>query len=74
MDYLTRDNIVQFKFEANAMRRLRHDNIVRFMGVVIDPPNMGIVMEYCGNGDLFGVLERLRRKYDNNAREHQRDR
>ena len=73
MDYLTRDNIVQFKFEANAMRKLRHENIVRFMGVVIDPPNMGIVMEYCSNGDLFSVLERLRKKYDDNARAHDRD-
>jgi len=31
MDYLTRDSIMKFKDEANAMRRLRHDNIVRFM-------------------------------------------
>jgi len=64
MDYLTRDNITGFKFEANAMRRLSHENIVRFLGVVIDPPGMGIVMEYCCNGDLYSVLERLREKVD----------
>ncbi len=69
MDYLTRDNILQFKFEANAMRRLRHDNIVRFMGVVIDPPNMGIVMEYCENGDLFTILDKLRKRYDEKVKQ-----
>ena len=69
MDYLTRDNILNFKYEANAMRILKHENIVRFMGVVIDPPNMGIVMEYCSNGDLFSILEKLRKKYDDDVSE-----
>lgn len=73
MDILTRDNIFQFKSEAGAMRRLRHDNIVRFMGVVIDPPNMGIVMEYCSNGDLFTVLEKLRQKFDESEWERKRE-
>ncbi|GMI01227.1 hypothetical protein TrVE_jg13772 [Triparma verrucosa] len=73
MDYLTRSSILKFKLEANAMRSLRHDNIVRFMGVVIDPPDMGIVMEYCSNGDLFSILEKLRKKYDDNKREVRQD-
>ncbi|GMH57173.1 hypothetical protein TrLO_g12433 [Triparma laevis f. longispina] len=73
MDYLTRSSIQKFKLEANAMRSLRHDNIVRFMGVVIDPPDMGIVMEYCPNGDLFSILEKLRKKYDANKREVRQD-
>ena len=74
MDYLTRSSILKFKMEANAMRSLKHDNIVRFMGVVIDPPDMGIVMEYCKNGNLFDILEKLRGKYDDNRREVRKDR
>ena len=56
LDFLTRDSITNFKSEASAMRRLRHENIVRFMGVVIDPPSMCIVMEYCPKGDLFTAI------------------
>jgi len=73
MDFLTRDSITNFKYEANAMRKLRHENIVRFMGVVIDPPSMCIVMEYCSNGDLFNILSKLRKSYDRKASEQRQE-
>ena len=60
LDLLTRDNIELFKREAAATRRLRHRNIVRFLGVVIDPPAMAIVMEFAPRGDLFSHLAKLR--------------
>ena len=60
-DILTRDNIKFFKQEANIFRNLRNGNIVRFYGVVIDPPGMGIVMEFCSHGDLFKFLEKARK-------------
>ena len=50
---------VQFKREAAAIRRLRHANIVRFLGVVIDPPAMAIAMEFAPRGDLFSHLAKV---------------
>jgi len=73
MDFLTRESVTSFKDEANAMRRLRHENIVRFMGVVIDPPRMCIVMEYCSRGDLFTTLARLRKSYERKASEQREE-
>ena len=40
LDFLTRDNITLFKKEASVNRRLAHENVVKFFGVVIDPPCM----------------------------------
>uniref|UniRef100_A0A7R9U874 Protein kinase domain-containing protein n=1 Tax=Pinguiococcus pyrenoidosus TaxID=172671 RepID=A0A7R9U874_9STRA len=59
LDFLTRENIVFFRQEADLLRRLLHPNIVQFLGVVINPPNMGIMMEYCKNGDLMNINQRL---------------
>lgn len=59
-DLLTRDNIKFFKQEANIFMTLSHANIVSFYGVVIDPPSLGIVMQYCSKGDLFKELEKKR--------------
>jgi len=43
--------------EADILRTLRHENIVRFIGVYFDPPNIGIVMEYCAGGSLFDQMK-----------------
>jgi hypothetical protein len=59
-DFLTRDNIKYFKREANILKVLKHDNIVRFFGILIDPPSLGIVMQYGSKGDLFQALEKKR--------------
>lgn len=59
-DFLSRENIKCFKQEANIFRKLEHPNIVKFFGVVIDPPSLGIVMQYAVNGDLFKYLEAKR--------------
>jgi serine/threonine protein kinase len=40
------DYFDQFSKEAGILRRLRHDNIVGFIGIYFDPPHLGIVMEY----------------------------
>jgi hypothetical protein len=62
-DFLTRDNIKYFKKEANIFKLLKHDYIIRFLGVVIDPPSLGIVMQYGANGDVFQHLEKKRKEY-----------
>jgi hypothetical protein len=59
-DLLTRDNIKFFKAEANIFQRLKHENIVDFYGVLVDPPSLGIVMQFCSNGDVFKILEKER--------------
>lgn len=60
-DFLTKDNIKYFKKEANIFKVLKHEHIVKFFGVVIDPPSLGIVMQFGANGDLFQNLEKMRK-------------
>jgi serine/threonine protein kinase len=57
-DLLTRENIKLFKNEASVIRELVHPNIVDFYGVLVDPPSLGIVMQYAKNGDLMQYLEK----------------
>ncbi|KAI3696701.1 hypothetical protein L6452_29189 [Arctium lappa] len=48
----------EFWQEVAIMRRLHHPNIVLFMGVVTQPPNLSIVTEYLSRGSLFRLLHR----------------
>ncbi|KAL7617519.1 hypothetical protein Lser_V15G01957 [Lactuca serriola] len=48
----------EFWREVAIMRRLQHPNIVLFMGVVTEPPNMSIVTEYLSRGSLFRLLHK----------------
>ena len=43
--------------EVLALARLRHPNVVRCVGVVVEPPSFGTVLEYCSGGDLSTALE-----------------
>lgn len=72
-DFLTKDNIKYFKREANIFKVLKHEHIVRFFGVVIDPPSLGIVMQYGVNGDLFQNLERIRNDHIASIRAEERE-
>lgn len=40
------------------MERLKHPNIVMFMGACMQPPNLAIITEYCTLGSLHGLLHR----------------
>ncbi|XP_031438473.2 guanylate cyclase 2G [Clupea harengus] len=42
--------------EFNMMRELKHENLVQFFGVCIDPPDVCLVMQYCRKGSLKDVL------------------
>lgn len=68
-DLLTRDNIKFFKAEANIIQRLKHENIVDFYGVLVDPPSLGIVMQFCSNGDVFKILEKERNNLEMETKE-----
>ena len=39
------------------MEAVRHPNIVMFLGVCTKSPNYSIVLEYCGNGSLWSILQ-----------------
>jgi len=38
------------------MEVIRHPNIVMFLGACTKPPNLCIILEYCGRGSLWGIL------------------
>lgn len=46
----------EFLQEVAIMKRLRHPNIVLFMGAVTEPPNLSIVTEYLSRGSLYRLL------------------
>ncbi|KAF8397814.1 hypothetical protein HHK36_016738 [Tetracentron sinense] len=52
------DRFNEFLREVAIMKRLRHPNIVLFMGAVTQPPNLSIVTEYLSRGNLYKLLHR----------------
>lgn len=42
-----------FQFKVRIMRRLRHPNVVLFMGAVTRPPNLSIITEFLPRYALF---------------------
>ncbi|RVW48206.1 Serine/threonine-protein kinase CTR1 [Vitis vinifera] len=48
----------EFLREVSIMKRLRHPNIVLFMGAVTQPPNLSIVTEYLSRGSLYRLLHK----------------
>ncbi|XP_073272490.1 serine/threonine-protein kinase CTR1 [Primulina huaijiensis] len=47
-----------FLREVAIMKRLRHPNIVLFMGAVTEPSNLSIVTEYLSRGSLYKLLHK----------------
>ncbi|XP_071762857.2 guanylate cyclase 2G [Centroberyx gerrardi] len=43
--------------EFNVMKEMKHENLVQFFGVCIEPPNVCLVMQYCKKGSLKDVLK-----------------
>ncbi|KAF0929756.1 hypothetical protein E2562_024444 [Oryza meyeriana var. granulata] len=52
------DALDEFRCEVRIMRRLRHPNIVLFMGAVTRPPHLSIVSEYLPRGSLYTIIHR----------------
>nr|GEU54302.1 dual specificity protein kinase splA-like [Tanacetum cinerariifolium] len=52
------DVILSFELEVSMMKRLRHPNILLFMGAVTSPQHLCIVTEFLPRGSLFRVLQR----------------
>ncbi|KAL2609854.1 hypothetical protein R1flu_028427 [Riccia fluitans] len=65
---LKTEALEEFKSEVAIMRRLRHPNIVLFMGAVTKPPNLSIITEFCPRGSLYRLLHRPNRELDERKR------
>ncbi|XP_058085758.1 serine/threonine-protein kinase EDR1 [Magnolia sinica] len=62
------DALVEFRSEVRIMRRLRHPNVVLFMGAVTRPPNLSIVTEFLPRGSLYRILHRPNCQIDEKRR------
>lgn len=60
--------LAEFRREVRIMRRLRHPNVVLFMGAVTRPPNLSIVTEFLPRGSLFRILHRPNCQIDEKRR------
>ncbi|KAK1292034.1 Serine/threonine-protein kinase EDR1 [Acorus calamus] len=69
MDY-SEEVIYSFRQEVSLMKRLRHPNVVLFMGAVTSPQRLCIVTEFLPRGSLFRLLQRNMTKLDWRRRVH----
>ncbi|KAL8553756.1 hypothetical protein ACS0TY_002154 [Phlomoides rotata] len=58
----------EFKREVRIMRRLRHPNVVLFMGAVTRPPNLSIITEFLPRGSLYRIIHRPHCQIDEKRR------
>ncbi|CAM8940570.1 unnamed protein product [Rhodiola kirilowii] len=58
------DLILSFRQEISIMKRLRHPNVLLFMGAVASPDQLCIVTEFLPRGSLFHLLQRNAPKLD----------
>ena len=52
----TGDSMEGWRAEVDALTKLRHPNIVQYLGCVISPPTYCLVLEFCDAGDLYRAL------------------
>ncbi|KAG8093113.1 hypothetical protein GUJ93_ZPchr0012g20790 [Zizania palustris] len=65
------EEVIQtFRQEVSLMKKLRHPNILLFMGAVTSPHRLCIVTEFLPRGSLFGLLQRNNTKLDWRRRVH----
>ncbi|XP_015884450.3 probable serine/threonine-protein kinase SIS8 [Ziziphus jujuba] len=60
--------LLQFKCEVEIMLRLRHPNVVLFMGAVTRPPHFSILTEFLPRGSLYRLLHRPNSQLDEKRR------
>lgn len=52
----------EFRDEVAIMKRLKHPNVVLFMGACTRPPHLCIVTQFVARGSLFRLLHRCCRQ------------
>ncbi|KAK8914622.1 Serine/threonine-protein kinase EDR1 [Platanthera zijinensis] len=65
---LSGDALELFRCEVKIMLRLRHPNVVLFMGAVTRPPNLSILTEFLPRGSLYRLLHRPNVKLEEKRR------
>jgi len=48
----------EFMQEVSIMKKVRHKNIVQFIGACTSKPNLCIVFEYMSNGSLYDIIRK----------------
>lgn len=61
---LSISTVRDFRLEVSLLSKLRHPNIVLFLGAVITPPQLAIITSYISRGSLFRLLHRTRTDID----------
>eukprot|EP00803_Ostreobium_quekettii_P004804 evm.model.scf_1329.5 EVM.evm.TU.scf_1329.5 scf_1329:31213-38564(-) len=64
----TEQLVKEFRREIAIMMRLRHPNVLLFMGAVTEPPNLSIVTQFLPRGSLFRLLHKTNAKIDERLR------
>ncbi|XP_031372458.1 probable serine/threonine-protein kinase SIS8 isoform X2 [Punica granatum] len=62
------ESLEEFKSEIRIMTKLRHPNVVLFMGAVTRPPNLSIVTEFLPRGSLYRLIHRPNNLLDERRR------
>lgn len=62
------DALAQFKSEVEIMLRLRHPNVVLFMGAITRSPHFSILTEFLPRGSLYKLLHRPNIRLDEKKR------
>ncbi|XP_016500891.2 putative serine/threonine-protein kinase SIS8 isoform X1 [Nicotiana tabacum] len=65
---ITGESLEEFKSEVWIMKRLRHPNVVLFMGAVTRPPNLSIITEFLHRGSLYRLIHRPNNQLDERRR------
>ncbi|KAI9013988.1 kinase-like domain-containing protein [Phycomyces nitens] len=51
----------EVKHEVNVLKQLRHENVIKFIGVCTNPRHLSIITEICEKGDLFDVIRKYKK-------------
>ncbi|XP_060168992.1 probable serine/threonine-protein kinase SIS8 isoform X1 [Lycium barbarum] len=65
---ITGESLEEFRSEVRIMKRLRHPNVVLFMGAVTRSPHLSIVTEFLHRGSLYRLLHRPNNQLDERRR------
>ncbi|XAR61597.1 Dual-specificity kinase [Bertholletia excelsa] len=57
-EYLNENVQREFGLEAYILRRVRHKNVVQFIGACTTPPNLCIVTEFMSGGSVFDFMHK----------------
>lgn len=59
-DHVNTDMLREFSQEVYIMRKIRHKNVVQFIGACTRPPNLCIVTEFMARGSIYDFLHKQR--------------